>query len=152
MIELDRESLLVHARGTDRLVDLEAALAKDGLTLDLRDVPDVTLDIAAWLETGAEGARSAWLDPADHLVAGIATSHFTIRPAPRRAVGPDLLCLVLGAKKLRGGRFVQIESVWLRVHRKDVARPVAPFSESEEDDEKDDSRRMFDAIRTAFFR
>jgi len=156
MIELDAKSLLVHARGTDRLVDLETALAKDGLTLDLRSVPDVTLDVATWLETGAEGARSAWLDPADHLVAGITTTHFTIRPAPRRAVGPDLLCLVLGAKKLRGGRFVHIESVWLRVHHKHITRPIAPFGDGDDDDDDDDvtedERRTFDAIKTAFFR
>ncbi len=147
MIELtlDRESLLVHAKGTDRLALLEAALASKGLTLDLETPPDVT--VATWLETGAEGARSAWLDPADHLVAGITTSHFSIKPAPRRAVGPDLLTLVLGAR----GQFVQIESVWLRIHRKDVVRPTSPFDE-EDETENEDERRLFDAIKTAFFR
>lgn len=149
MIELDRESLLVHARGSDRLVDLERALSRDGLTLDLSVVPDVT--VAAWLEGGAEGARSAWLDPADHLVAGITTDKLTIKPAPRRAVGPDLLSLVLGT----GGRFVRIESVWIRVHRKDVVRPIVPFT-SEQTSLNDDERRLydacFDAIKTGFFR
>ena len=145
MIELDRPSLLVHAKGTDRLADLEAELAAAGLTLDLETMPDLT--VAAWLETGAEGARSAWLDPADHLVAGITTSRFSIKPAPRRAVGPDLLSLVLGAR----GAFVTIESVWLRVHRKDVTRPTSSFDDTHED-VSDEERRMFDAIKTAFFR
>jgi alkyldihydroxyacetonephosphate synthase len=149
MITLDRESLLVHAKGSERLADLEAALSAQGLTLDLEKVADVT--VAAWLEAGAEGARSAWLDPADHLVAGITTNRFSIKPAPRRAVGPDLLSLVLGA----GGRFVQIESVWLRVHRKDahgnVTRPKTPFDASEVAP-NDDERRLFDAIKTEFFR
>jgi alkyldihydroxyacetonephosphate synthase len=153
MIELDRESLLVHARGSDRLADLEIALAKDSLTLDLETIPDAT--VATWLETGAEGARSAWLDPADHLVAGITTSEFTIKPAPRRAVGPDLLSLVLGMR----GRFVHIESVWLRVHRKDihgnVMRPAvetpSAFGADESGrivDMNDDERRLYDAIKT----
>ena len=148
MIELDRESLLVHARGSDRLADLEIALAKDSLTLDLETIPDAT--VATWLETGAEGARSAWLDPADHLVAGITTSEFTIKPAPRRAVGPDLLSLVLGMR----GRFVHIESVWLRVHRKGDARPTLSFDAGHEGDvgQDEDEQRLFDAIKTAFFR
>jgi len=145
MIELDAESLLVHAKGTERLADLEATLALQGLTLDLETMPDMT--VAAWLETGAEGARSAWLDPADHLVAGITTSRFSIKPAPRRAVGPDLLSLVLGARR----SFVEIESVWLRVHRKDSQRPTSSFDTLAED-VTDDERRMFDAIKTAFFR
>ena len=150
MIELDRESLLVHARGSDRLADLEASLAREGLTLDLSTLPDAT--VAAWLETGAEGARSAWLDPADHLVAGITTDRFSIRPAPRRAVGPDLLSLVLGLR----GRFVRVESVWLRVHRKDAPRPVARFEDEADEVLTPDETRLydavFDAIKTSFFR
>jgi FAD/FMN-containing dehydrogenase len=148
MIELDLESLLVHAKGAERLADLEATLALQGLTLDLASMPDVT--VAEWLETGAEGARSAWLDPADHLVAGITTSRFSIKPVPRRAVGPDLLSIVLGAR----GQFATIESVWLRVHRKDgnnVLRPTMSF-ELPREDLNGDERRMFDAIKTAFFR
>jgi len=153
VIQLDHESLLVHARGSERLADLEIALAKDSLTLDVDPIPDTT--VAAWLESGAEGARSAWLDPADHLVAGITTSEFRMRPAPRRAVGPDLLSLVLGM----GGRFVHIESVWLRVHRKDAAgnilRPAAetppsfgPRRSERIVDMTDDERRLYDAIKT----
>ena len=149
MIELDLESLLVHAKGTERLADLESTLALQGLTLDLETMPDLT--VASWLETGAEGARSAWLDPADHLVAGITTNRFSIKPAPRRAVGPDLLALVLGAR----GQFVQIESVWLRVHRKSpiqkTARPTMSFDVPHEDVTSEE-QRMFDAIKTAFFR
>lgn len=149
MIELDEESLLVHAKAAERLADLEAELAAKGLTLDLATIPDAA--VGAWLEAGAEGARSAWLDPADHLVAGITTSRFSVKPAPRRAVGPDLLSLVLGAQKIGCGPFVHIESVWLRVHRKGVARPVAPFDDDAAPDLNDDERRLFDAIKTAIF-
>ncbi len=41
-----------------------------------------------------------------------------VRPAPRRAVGPDLIALVLGA----GECFGSIDHVWLRVHVKGVRR------------------------------
>ena len=153
MIELDEESLLVHAKGADKLAQVESDLATRGLTLDLETMPDMT--VAEWLETGAEGARSAWLDPADHLVAGITTDRFSIKPAPRRAVGPDLLTLVLGSGKTPGGRLVHIESVWLRVHRRNTARPTLSFDVTRVDDASnvtDDERRMFDAIKTAFFR
>jgi alkyldihydroxyacetonephosphate synthase len=150
MIELDLESLLVHVAGGDRLADVEAALSKDGLTLDLSTIPDLT--VAAWLESGAQGARSAWLDPADHLVAGFTanardhTASFTIRPAPRRAVGPDLLVLVLGVKGL-----LKLESVWLRVHRTNVVRPLARFESSDEPLHEDEAA-LYDAIKTALFR
>ena len=125
---------------------LEAELAAHGLTLDVETVPEKT--VATWLETGAEGARPAWLDPADHLVAGMTTSKFSIHPAPRRAVGPDLLSLVLGLRS----ELVRIESVWLRVHRKDVVRPSAPFDAGPEEDVTRDERRLFDAIKTELFR
>ena len=35
-----------------------------------------------------------------------------VRPAPRRAVGPDLAALVVGAR----GRFATVTGAWLRVH------------------------------------
>ncbi len=42
----------------------------------------------------------------------------SIRPSPRRAVGPDLAALFLGG----GERFATIEHAWLRVHPKGVRR------------------------------
>ena len=66
---------------------------------------------------GARGARDAWRDPADHLVAGFVArladgSELIVRPAPRRSVGPDLFALALGMR----GRFMTIVRAWLRVH------------------------------------
>jgi alkyldihydroxyacetonephosphate synthase len=124
---LDRVSLLVSAPGDARIADLEHFLEGEGLTLDLSPLPDAT--VAAWLGHGAKGSRSPWLDPVDHLVAGFEATlkdgrRLEVRPAPRRAVGPDMLSLFFGTED----RFGSFTRAWLRVHRKDVVRPTtAPF-------------------------
>lgn len=130
---VDRESLLVHVDARATLREVEETLARDGLTLDVENARARDDAIGAWLDRGAPGARSAWLDPADHLVAGFSSrAHargdlLVIKPAPRRAVGPDLLALLLGQE----GRFLRLESVWLRVHRVGVARPSVAFAGDE---------------------
>ena len=63
-------------------------LEPHGLSLGLDELPDA--DVATWLGRGAPGAPDAWLDPADHLVAGYAVElpqggGLHIRPCPRRA-------------------------------------------------------------------
>jgi alkyldihydroxyacetonephosphate synthase len=150
VIHLDRESLLVHVSGDVRLADLERHLAERGLRLDVADAAhDHT--IRDWLEAGAPGARNAWLDPADHLVAGFSArirssgASFSLRPAPRRAVGPDLLSLVLGLR----GRMLALDSVWLRVHRNGVARPSAESFEPPDEPLNEDEKALFDAIAEA---
>jgi alkyldihydroxyacetonephosphate synthase len=146
---LDEESLLVEVDARVELRALETELSERGLTLDIGD--DARGTVGMWLGDGAPGARSAWLDPADHLVAGFTASacrskeRVAVPPAPRRAVGPDLLALVMGAK----GRFLVLESVWLRVHRKDAPRPsTEPFAEDNEPP-NDGERALFDAIDAA---
>jgi len=52
-----------------------------------------------------------------------------IHPAPRRAVGPDLTALFVGA----GDRFGRIDRAWMRVHRRDATRPTAPAFELDRD-------------------
>ncbi len=149
MIELDRVSLLVHVESSVPLSQLAATLARDGLTLDLENIGEATVGV--WLESGAPGARSAWLDPADHLVAGFTVriratnATFSIRPAPRRAVGPDLSALVLGVR----GRLLALDSVWLRVHRVGVARPTSDKFDDEAGDLDDDEKRLFAEIEEA---
>lgn len=123
---LDGESLLACVEGTTDLAEAERLLASQGLTLDVR-LPSPSPTIAEWLSRGAPGARDRWLDPVDQLVAGLDATladgrSLSIRPAPRRAVGPDLTALFLGAH----GRLGRIERAWLRVHRRGVARPTAP--------------------------
>jgi alkyldihydroxyacetonephosphate synthase len=121
--ELDRQSLLVRVAGDATLASIEDELARDGLTLGVRLDLVGTETVAGWLARGAPGTPSAFADPADHLVAGV-TATLTngnvvdVRPSPRRAVGPDLVALLVGAH----GRFASIDHVWLRVHVRDARR------------------------------
>ncbi len=125
--ELDRESLLARAGGAMPLSAIEERLQAEGLTLDVDPAPPATL--AEWLAAGAPGSRDRWLDPVDQIVAGLhATLRDTValdlRPAPRRAVGPDLTALIVGAHE----RFGRVDRAWVRVHRRGVPRPsAAPF-------------------------
>jgi alkyldihydroxyacetonephosphate synthase len=123
--ELDRESLLACADGAMPLSAIEARLQDANLTLDAHP-PSASATLGEWLAAGAPGSRDRWLDPVDQLVAGLrATVRGTpleLRPAPRRAVGPDLMALLVGAHE----RFGHIERAWVRVHRRGVPRPSAP--------------------------
>ena len=121
--EVDVDSQTVHVAGDQQLSHIEDALRPHGLSLALSDTP---MDQTAreWLAAGARGAPDPWLDPVDHLVAGYSATlpgggALTIRPCPRRAVGPDLWALFQGT----GGRAGNIESVHLRA-RGSQARPL----------------------------
>lgn len=119
---IDVTSLLVEVSGATTLDALETELAARGLTLrvPLDDGRGLTT-VARWLADGAPGAPSTFADPADHLLAGVVATlangqRLEIRPAPRRAVGPDLVALVVGAHE----RFAKVDRAWLRVHRLDA--------------------------------
>jgi alkyldihydroxyacetonephosphate synthase len=119
-LEIDRASLLVRVPGAVTLGQLEAALGQEGLTLGpwITSVQDT--NIADFLARGAPGAPSPFDDPADHLLAGLTATlldgrTLDIRPGPRRAVGPDLVALVFGARE----RFATVDRAWLRVHAKE---------------------------------
>jgi alkyldihydroxyacetonephosphate synthase len=128
-VVVDETDLLVACAGDVTLGDLEAAAARDGLTLGLdSDAPDDGTTVAGWLAAGAPGAVCALADPADHLVAGFEAvlrdgRVLLVRPEPRRAVGPDLGALVLGAEE----RFACVTRAWIRVHRRSAARPALPM-------------------------
>lgn len=125
-VEVDRESLLACIDGARKLDDVERELRAQGLSLDA-SLPSPAPTLAEWLAHGAPGARDHWLDPVDQLLAGLEATlkdgrTLSIRPAPRRAVGPDLTALFVGAH----GRFGLIDRAWMRVHPLGVARPTAP--------------------------
>ena len=124
---VDRDAQLVHARGDATLAEVERSLAIHGLSLALGDAAPArdTTTVAAWIAAGARGAPDPWLDPVDHVTAGF-TARFgsgvdlEVRPAPRRAVGPDLYALFHGA----GERAGVITSAWLRGHGPDRPRAL----------------------------
>ena len=123
---VDRPSLLVDAPGTALLSAIEATIAVEGLTLGLDPIPDAS--VADWLAAGAPGAPSGLGDPADHLLAGLTATlksgrTLEVLPGPRRAVGPDLVALLVGAND----RFGRIDRAWLRVHLRTAARVRMPL-------------------------
>jgi alkyldihydroxyacetonephosphate synthase len=146
---LDRESLLACIDASTEVASAERTLNDAGLTLDLRAVPSGAL--GEWLARGAPGTRDRWLDPADQLLAGLDATltdgrALVVRPAPRRAVGPDLTALFVGA----GGRFGRIDRAWMRVHRRDATRPTAPAFQVDRDPPVSDGERaLIEAIAKA---
>ena len=124
---VDTASQLVHARGEATLADVERSLLGQGLSLALgAGAPPLETTVAAWLASGAHGAPDPWVDPVDHLVAGFTARlssgvDLEVRPAPRRAVGPDLYALFHGA----GERAGVITSAHLRGHGGGRPRPLA---------------------------
>ena len=124
-LTIDAVSLLVEVGSDHRLDALETELAARGFTLGVA-LADAGSDIAVgdWLAKGAPGATSAFADPADHLLAGLEATLLSgdkleVRAGPRRAVGPDLTALFVGAHS----RFGSIDRAWLRIHRLHARRP-----------------------------
>ena len=125
-ITLDRASMLVHAPGSATVGEIAKALAADGLSLcrGARELPAAPT-VSAWIADGLQGAPDPWLDPVDHAVAGFTArlasgGAISVRPAPRRATGPDLFALFAGMHEKAG----TITSAWLRVDRDGASRSL----------------------------
>lgn len=102
---LDAVSSLVSLPGTWRLNDAEAWLRARGHSLHIaeRNWAEVgKLDVDAWIARGMPGVCDRFDDPVGTRLAGF-TARFhngqriEIKAAPRRAVGPDLSALFVGA-------------------------------------------------------
>jgi alkyldihydroxyacetonephosphate synthase len=149
-LRVDRTSLLVDVAASTTLEELRAALAPLGLTpaIERSAGEGERATVGQWLAAGAPGARDVWLDPADHLVAGFEAEladgrTLVVRPSPRRAMGPDLVALVTGAR----GRFVTLRRVWLRVHDSAARLPQsAPFRADRDPPVSPAEERLLDAI------
>lgn len=110
---IDDRSLFADLDANLTLDEAENLLVRRGLTLGTMGEGMATL--GQWLALGLPGTRSHWEDPVDHVLvtlrARVGQRIFQLPPAPRRAVGPDLLTFFRGESRV--GR---VERVTLRVH------------------------------------
>ncbi|MGC4093393.1 MAG: FAD-binding oxidoreductase [Polyangiaceae bacterium] len=115
--ELDAHSGLARLHGRMTLGEAEQWLSARGHSLHvephvLAEAQQLSLD--AWIARGMPGIPDRFEDPVATRLAGftarlVSGRRFETHAAPRRAVGPDLSALFVGA----GGRFGALESVWL---------------------------------------
>jgi alkyldihydroxyacetonephosphate synthase len=150
--EIDKTSLLVSVPGAATLLSIEEAVASEGLTLGIDPSAITTTPVREWIASGAPGVASSFSDPADHLIAGLTatladgSTTLEVRPAPRRAVGPDLVALFFGAQD----RFGTIDKVWLRVHLKNAKRASYKVAERDLDPPvTNEEASLLDAIERA---
>lgn len=148
-IEVDATSLLAHAPADATLGAIDDAARRNGARLAFEG--DRATTLGAWLSAGCPGAVDRFVDPVDQAVAGLDAKLrdgriLHVRPAPRRAVGPDLSALVVGAR----GRYLEPLGAWVRVHRID-ARPALTADVRVDRDPAvgDDERALFAAIERA---
>lgn len=133
---VDAMSGIATFRGDAPLEQIEAEAQRAGHTLGLLGpVPPLTLD--AFVGAGLPGSPDPFADPVRGGVCGLRArgplASFRLLPAPRRATGPDLSALCVGA----GGSIARVEQASLALVRKSAQRSppappaVAPLSSAE---------------------
>jgi FAD/FMN-containing dehydrogenase len=100
VLELDERSRLVHVEVGTSIDAVESELSARGSSLMTAASPSLT--VGEYLASGCAGARSVDDDPVSQAVAGLEAVALDgrvlrIRPAPRRAVGPDLINAILAS-------------------------------------------------------
>jgi alkyldihydroxyacetonephosphate synthase len=118
---IDAVSGIATYRGATPLSELESAARDKGLSLGLvGPVPALTL--AAFIDAGLPGLPDPFADPVRGSVCGIeargAVARFRLLAAPRRATGPNLAALCIGAR----GEIAKVESASLALERLDAVR------------------------------
>jgi alkyldihydroxyacetonephosphate synthase len=128
ILELDEQSLLVHAQAGLTGLDLERVLAPRGLSIG--DYPPVVLTsslggILAVRTPGKSSARHGFFEDAVVGVSAVLADGRTVhtRVAPRRATGPDFARALMGSE----GTIGFLTSAVLRIHAKPEARLVAAY-------------------------
>jgi alkyldihydroxyacetonephosphate synthase len=111
--------------GTTSLAEVERAAQAKGLSLGLTGpVPELTL--AAFIEAGLPGLPDPFADPVRGNVCGLEArgpvANFRLLAAPRRATGPNLTALCVGA----AGAIAQVERASLALVRRDASAVNAP--------------------------
>lgn len=102
MISVDEVSRIIHVQAGITLGVVEKRANNHGWTLG---VPKEVYgeQVGAWLARGGPGRADKGNDPVVQSVAGLeivlpSGAELSIRPAPRRAVGPDLIRAAIGAR------------------------------------------------------
>jgi alkyldihydroxyacetonephosphate synthase len=145
----DALSGLARVPGSMSLAEAERRLDAEGRTLALSSLPE--LDVNTWIARGMPGSCDVYLDPVEQHLAGFAATltngtPLCVRPIPRRATGPDLSALFIGA----GARAGRIEHAWLRAHPQNAAgaRPLS-FRGDRSPPVSDAEVAAFDAVLAA---
>jgi alkyldihydroxyacetonephosphate synthase len=138
-IAIDEISGLASAPASATIEAIEAAARSKGHTLAIDGTTDRSTTLRAWLDAGTPGAIETWTDPVDHVVAGVLSTLpdgrlLEVRGCPRRASGPDLMALSIGAR----GRFGAIEGATLRTHRLDADRATTSKTSFDRDPKPND--------------
>ncbi len=117
---IDERSQIAWIDGDTVLRDAARALDARGLAL-VGNVEPTSERMADWLARGAAGSPDPFVDPVDHVVAGIEVAlphgRVIVPPVPRRATGPDFGALAVGAEHAFGA---EVAGAWLRVAPKDT--------------------------------
>ncbi len=148
---LDETSQLAEVDARLSLGTLEALLARRGFTLALHGAVDWSSTVASWIAHGFPGARDAWADPVASRVAGFEASaggvQAHVRPAPRRATGPDLFALFAGT---HAERFGIVERATLAVAPRAARESrVEPFTWDRDPPLSAEEARAFELARRA---
>jgi alkyldihydroxyacetonephosphate synthase len=102
--ELDARSQLLDVSAECSLDEAENVARRAGLTLGLSSVTqfDTARSLGDWSSAGCPGSPDPFQDPVRHSIAGyVATlgqQRVVLGASPRRAVGPDLSALIIGAR------------------------------------------------------
>jgi len=144
-VQLDEQSLLACAPASATLQEVERVANARGMTLGLSKLAGT---VSEFVETGCPGAVDPLVDPVDHAVAGLSARLpdgriLTVRDAPRRAVGPDLVPLVVGARR----RFATPLAASLRLHLDTAKRPTTtPVNVERNPKVSSEEEKLFSAI------
>jgi alkyldihydroxyacetonephosphate synthase len=102
IISVDEASRIIHVQAGATLGVVEMRVNDHGWTLGVA-TKLYAEQVGSWLARGAPGRADKGNDPVVQSVAGLdmvlpTGAELSIRPAPRRAVGPDLIRVVMGAR------------------------------------------------------
>lgn len=143
---VDAVSGIATFRAEASLVEIEAEAQQRGFSLGLVGaLPPLTL--GGFIDAGLPGAPEPFADPVRGSVCGIEARSkaggFRLLPAPRRAVGPDLMALCVGA----GGHVARVQSASLSLTRASAPRgPAASATSPLAADESAAWQRVVDAL------